>query len=123
LARRKKGRPKKSSSAAIPPAKHTSITQLVRELIEQEMYTATGHARKRLDEREISMKEVRTALKSGRRVSAYDEFHTHDNNGNEVNRWSYAFEKSGLDRQIRVCVSIDESKNKHLLIVTVIDLD
>jgi hypothetical protein len=68
------------------------------------------------------MLEVRKALISGRRVTGHDKYQEYDDNGNYINRWSYAFEKKGLDRNLRVSVSIDHSKDKPLLIVTVIDL-
>jgi hypothetical protein len=120
---RKTKTPRKTHSTIILPAKHTGIVELVRKLVSEEKYTPTGHAKKRLDEREVTIKEVRAALLSGKRLTSDDEFHTHDSKGNEINRWSYAFTKVGLDRRIKVCVSIDGSCQKPLLIVTVIDLD
>jgi len=119
---KKRKKPRKSSSSEIQPHKHIGLVKLVRRFVEGEEYTPTGHAKKRLDQREVSMKEVRAAILSGKRVTKDDKFHTHDYNGNLVNRWSYAFTKQGLDRKIKVCVSIDESKKKPLLIVTVINL-
>jgi len=120
---KKSRRPKRASSATIPPVKHVGISKLVRKFIEEEKYAPTGHAKIRLDQREVNMKEVRTALLSGKRAVAKDKFHTHDACGNEIHRWSYAFTKNGLDKKIKVCVSINESHEKPLLIITVIDLN
>jgi hypothetical protein len=107
---------------SIFPPKHTNLVARVHRLIEQQRYIATSHAKKRLDKREISMKEVRAVLVSGKRASERDEFHTHDDAGREINRWSYAFTKQGLDRKLRVCVSLlDDVVEKQLLVVTVID--
>ena len=111
-----------TNTTVIPPPKHLHLKLEVQRLVESEKYVPTGHARDRLDQREVSMKEVRDALLSGRRSVSDDEFQVWDTKGNQVNRWSYAFVKLGLDRKIRVCVSIDESRVKPLLIVTVIDL-
>lgn len=119
---RKRKNPRKSNSSVILPHKHTGLVNLVKRFIENEEYAPTGHAKKRLEQREVTIKEVRAAILSGKRVTKDDEFHTHDSNGNVVDRWSYAFTKQGLDRKIKVCVSIDESKKKPLLIVTVINL-
>lgn len=118
----KRSRRKKSTSTTIRPPKHENLKQRVQQLVNDEKYAPTGHARKRLDQREVTMKEVRAALISGKRVTSNDEFHEHDDKGNQVNRWSYAFVKQGLDRKIKVCVSIDDTQPKPLLIVTVIDL-
>lgn len=111
-----------SSQGIIPPAKHSEIQKKVKTFIANEKYVATGHAKQRLDQRDVSMKEVRSALLSGKRVSSEDKYHTHDDSGKEINRWSYAFTKKGFDRPIKVCVSISETESKPLLIVTVIDL-
>jgi len=120
---KKRKNPRKSSTSVILPPKHTGLVNLVREFIEREEYAPAGHAKKRLDQRQVTIKEVRAAILGGKRVIKDDEFHIHDSNGILVNRWSYAFTKQGLDRKVKVCVSIDESKNKPLLIVTVINLD
>lgn len=104
------------------PAKHTGLVAKVHRLIEQERYVPTGHAKKRLDGREVTIKEVRAVLLSGKRDSGRDKFHIHDDAGNEINRWSYAFVKQGLDRKLRVCVSLlTNDADKQLLIVTVVD--
>ena len=108
-------------SEIIPP-KVSGIRQKVHFLIQEKKYMPTGHARKRLDLREVTISEVRAVLISGKRVAKNDQFHKLDVNGNFVNRWSYAFEKQGLDRKLRVCVAIDESKEKSLLIITVVIL-
>ena len=76
-----------------PPAKQTGLVAKVHRLIEQKSYVPTGHAKKRLDDREVTIKEVRAVLLSGKRESDRDRFHTHDDAGNEINRWSYAFVK------------------------------
>lgn len=68
------------------------------------------------------MQEVRAVLVGGKRVPERDEFHVFDNAGHEINRWSYAFAKRGLDRKLRVCVSLlPDHAEKQLLIITVID--
>jgi hypothetical protein len=95
---------------------------MVHRLIEQNKYVPTGHAKKRLDGREVSIKEVRAVLVSGKRDSDRDKFHVFDDGGNRINRWSYAFVKRGLDRKLRVCVSLlTDDIDKQLLIVTVVD--
>lgn len=119
----KKKRPtSKPPSSNIAPPKHRNIRQLVKSMVESEQYVASGHAKQRLDQREVTMKEVRSALLSGKRVASQDQFHTHNAKGLQINRWAYAFVKQGLDRKIKVCVSIDQSHLKPLLIVTVIVL-
>jgi hypothetical protein len=117
-----RGKIKKHALPGIIPNKHGGIEKAVQRFIEEEKYVPTGHAKKRLDQREISIKEVRSALIGGKRDKVYDKYHTHDDKGNLINRWSYAFSKSGLDRRLRVCVSIDETREKPLLIVTVVDI-
>jgi hypothetical protein len=113
----------RSDSPGILPSKHAGIEAKVRRLIEQERYVPTGHAKKRLDQREVTIKEVRSTLISGKRQLSLDEFHANDASGRPVNRWSYAFSKQGLDRKLRVCVAIDETREKSLLIVTVVEED
>lgn len=109
-------------TVGILPAKHTGLTAKVHRLIEQKRYVPTGHAKMRLDGREVTIKEVRAVLVSGKRASGRDEFHTHDDAGNEISRWSYAFVKQGLDKKLRVCVSLlTDEVDKQLLIVTVVD--
>jgi hypothetical protein len=67
--------------------------------------------------------EVRYILKKGAREKKKDTFHIRDDWGNEINRWSYAYKNRTFERRLlRVCVSLDETKPKPLLIVTVIDL-
>ena len=103
------------------PNKHSDLQARVQKLVEAQRYIPTGHAKKRLDQREVTIKEVRSGLLSGKRQPNRDKFHVYDERGNEINRWSYAFSKTGLDRKLRVCVSIDESRAKPLLIVTVVE--
>lgn len=118
----KKDGAKRGASTTICPPKYENLKHRVQQLVNDERYAPTGHARKRLDQREVTMKEVRSVLISGKRVPEDDAFHEYDEKGNLINRWSYAFVKQGLDRKIKVCVSIDDTEPKPLLIVTVIDL-
>ncbi len=117
-----KRRIRRFTSHGFVPNKHTGIHKLVRSFVEAGKYAPTGHARERLDHREVLIQEVRDVLLNGKREIYHDKFHTHDDYGNSINRWSYAFSKQGLDRRLRVCVSIDETSEKPLLIITVIDL-
>jgi len=113
---------RKSAGTVIPSVKHSNVKMRVQQLIHDEKYVATGHAKKRLDHREVTMKEVRSVLVGGAHVTEDDEFCEFDAAGNKILRWSYAFVKQGLDRKLKVCVAIDDTKSKPLLIVTVIDL-
>jgi hypothetical protein len=114
----KKAKPKKTH-----PAKDPEIESKVQKLLEANLYHPTGHAKERLDLRQVTILEVRYILKKGAREKKKDAFHIRDDWGNEINRWSYAYKNKTLDgRRLRVCVSLDETKSKPLLIVTVIDL-
>jgi len=118
-----KRRIRRFASPGVVPNKHSGIQRLVRSFVEAGEYVPTGHVRKRLDQREVLISEIRGVLLRGRREVHHDKFHTHDDHGNSIHRWSYDFSRQGLDRKLRVCVSIDESCEKSLLIITVIDLE
>jgi len=87
------------------------------------MIIPSGHAKKRLEDREVTMQEVRQVLsRSGSRKASKDQFCKYDAVGNEINRWSYAFVGRTTDRrQLRICVSVVENPDRKLLIVTVLD--
>lgn len=105
------------------PDKDAGIESKVQNLLEAELYHPTGHAKERLDLRQVTIMEVRYVLKKGVREKKKDTYHTHDDWGKEINRWSYAYKNKTLDgRLLRICVSLDETRPKPLLIVTVIDL-
>ena len=115
--------PKKSSSTGIIPNKDENIEKKVERLIEAGAYHPTGHAKERLDQREITIAEVTAVISCGKREKNKDEYHKTDFYGNRINRWAYAYRRKTLDeRDLRVCVSIDGSRNKLLLIVTAIDI-
>ncbi len=117
-----------STDARVPPAKDSNVLQTVRQLVENGVIARTGHAKERLDKREVTIQEVRSILASGKRNAAKDEYSWEDAKGNSTNRWSYAFEGKTKDdtrqvRSLRVCVSIiRDGSTKIMLLITVIDL-
>ncbi len=116
-------RVKTSTDAVIPPAK-VQIDGIIKDTYRLELpIIPTGHAKKRLQRREVSLQDIRQVLtRSGSRASEHDKFHTHDEAGNEINRWSYGFVGRTTDkRKLRVCVSVVEKPDRTILIVTVCD--
>lgn len=114
---------KTSNVAVVPPAK-VKIEDLVKGVYSQAvMIIPTGHAKKRLEDREVTLQEVRQVLsRSGSRKASKDQFCKYDAAGNEINRWSYAFVGRTTDRRkLRVCVSVVENPDRKVLIVTVLD--
>jgi hypothetical protein len=105
----------------IPPPKETNVAQAVRQVFQNDLpFVPTGHAKDRLQQRSVTLQEIKHVLISGRRAPAHDQFNTHDAAGTEINRWSYAFSgRTKEKRKLRVCVSFLEKKDRVLLIVTV----
>lgn len=108
------------------PAKHVDVLGHTKKLLNANSYVFTGHARIRLNEREVTALEALYVLKNGRRKPARDRFNEKDQNGLQVHRWSYAYEGQTVDkRRLRVAVSFKEIEglSELMLIITVIDLD
>ena len=118
---KKRKHPKASDEAVILPPKHDGVAAAVRRFVENDQFIPTGHAKKRLKEREVTILEIKKILlrKNSRNVGR-DEFKLRDDKGHEINRWSYAFTGKVDERVLRVCVSITDYP-KPLLIVTVVD--
>lgn len=113
--------PSSSSNLGFFPAQ-VDIDRIVKEHFSRnKSVIPTGHAEERLNDRTVTMGEVRQVLtKRGSRASRYDEYQTHDDAGTEINRWSYAFVGGTSEgRQLRVCVSILEKPEYQILLVTV----
>jgi hypothetical protein len=108
------------------PPKIGDVVGEVKRLLDLSAYVFTGHARVRLNQREVTALEAIYVLKNGQRKAARDRFDEVDQNGVRVDRWSYALEGKTLDkRRLRIAISFKEanSRTELMLIVTVIDLD
>lgn len=106
--------------------KRDDVLAQTKRLLSANAYVFTGHARMRLDKRELTALEALYVLRNGHRKPARDRFNETDQNGFKVNRWSYVFEGKTLDeRHLRIAISFKETNNlsELLLIITVIDLD
>lgn len=119
------GRKRKlKAGVTIPPNKDPEIEQKVRKFVERRLFHVTGHAKKRMENREVTILEILQVLKRYRRDAKHDEYKEYDSGGNQINRWSYAFKGKTLDkRTLRIAVSLITEQERSLLIVTVIDLD
>jgi hypothetical protein len=90
------------------------ILQKVKKAEANGNYRFSKHAEKRLQERKISIQEVRQILKSCRREHTYDEYNP------EFDNWNYAIQGKSLDgRTIRVAIAI---VSPGILIITVINI-
>lgn len=98
-----------STDAVTSPVK-VQIDEIVKRAYERALaIIPTGHAKRRLDDREVTMQEIRQVLnRSGSRKTSKDQFCTHDAAGNEVNRWSYAFVGRTTDGR-KLCFSRRET--------------
>ena len=119
----KKKYPKPSPETVIPPPKQTDIVNVVKDLVERDLFAPTGHAKARIDRRDVTILEVKKILtRRSSRESKKDVYKEVDDVGNVIKRWSYAFKGKIDNRTLRVCVSIVGGEIP-LLIVTVVDLD
>lgn len=95
--------------------KHIDILKLIEKAILKGDYIYTGHAEKRLQDREVNRQEVKQVLKSGfheKKKDQYDE---------TFSEWNYSVKGKTVDkRKLRVVISFDKS---NMLIITVIDLE
>ena len=108
------------------PPKLEDVPSKVRKLLNVSEYVFTGHAKQRLEEREVTALEAISILRHGYRQPDRDRFNEFDQNGVRINRWSYTFEGNTLDeRCLRVVVSFKEKDDfsELMLIITVIDLN
>ena len=109
---------------SIPPHKDENIEQKVKYFVGIRAYRVTGHASRRMRMREVTVLEILQVLKQFKRDRRHDEFKEYDDGGNYIRRWSYAYKGRTIDkRALRLAVSVDETQEKPLLIITVIDLD
>jgi|ERR1700722_10214215 uncharacterized protein DUF4258 len=95
------------------PPKHSSLIQAIHTAVISGGYVFTGHALKRVSEREVSQPEVEQVLTTGYHEKSKDEFKE------EFQSWNYAIRGKTVDsRELRVAVTFDSG----MLVVTVIDL-
>jgi hypothetical protein len=97
------------------PPKVPDLLALVKTHLDDGTYLDTRHATERKQQRQITLPEILTVLRHGYHEKRKDEF-------KELYRaWTYAIRGKTVDgRQLRVCVSFDESG---MLLITAIDLD
>lgn len=92
----------------------TDLTRIVRESVAAGRYRPSKHAFERMQERQVTIDEIRQVLETGHHKPAKDAY------DEEEMEWNYAFEgKTTDDRSLRIPVAI---KADGTLVVTVIDL-
>lgn len=97
------------------PSKIENVLEIVRLTETAGKYSFAGHALKRLNEREVTVAEVRMILRNGFREIRKDEFRE------DFCEWNYALCGSTVDnRRLRVSVAI---KKNGIIVITVIDLN
>jgi adenine-specific DNA methylase len=81
----------------------------------QGAYNFVLHARKRLQEREVTIQEVMQIIRDGYHEARRDEFKP------EFGEWNYAIRGKTLDdRKLRLAIAI---KSGGMLVITAIDLE
>jgi hypothetical protein len=97
------------------PAKNPDILKIAQAALASGNFTPVDHAKVRLNQREVTIAEVKQVVEGGYRELKKDEFKK------EHNAWNYSIRGKTVDkRSLRIAVSLDKSG---LLIITVIDLD
>ena len=98
------------------PPKHQDVLEEIRNCLSSGRYLDTRHARKRKEERAISLPEVLYVLGNGfqeKRRDRYEELYK---------AWSYSIRGKTVDnKRLRIVVSFD--KESGMLVITAIDLD
>lgn len=95
------------------------MLDLARAHLESGRYRDTRHAADRKEEREITLMDVKHAIREGWHERARDRFQE------EYDSWSYAIRGKTVDkRDLRVIVAFEpDPDGELLLLVTAIDLD
>ncbi len=98
------------------PPKHRDVLGEIQSCLESGRYLDTRHARKRREERVISLPEVLHVLRDGfheKRKDKYEELYK---------AWSYSIRGKTVDnRRLRIVVSFESDTG--MFIITAIDLD
>jgi hypothetical protein len=98
-----------------PRPKRAHPVAEIRRLVSRDAYIFSRHALQRLQQRQVTVPEVRHVLLNGFHEARKDEWREAEGT------WIYAIRGKTLDeRELRVCVSFLPG---NVLIVTVIDLD
>ena len=97
------------------PPKDPRVLEKIKNKSSRGEYVPVEHAKRRMDQRQVSDPEVRYVLQFGYREPRKDEFK------DEFMCWNYSMKgKTVDDRILRIAVCFEENE---LLVITVIDLE